>query len=854
MVTGQPVDATLSVWSDAADPVADGTEIGWLGLGEFIGADLVTFAGEARARLRYDEPGIYSLLAIAGMQAATASVAIGTPEMLLRITASDTMLAGDMTGDGPVSISAGGGDSFNVDVKATSRVEVSGGAPGTRLSLGLGTLDAPNRAPEAQYLMDTLDGGIVPDLYWRHPAQATEGVTVASDSQRGSTYLFGGGSVRIPAEDPFAQPVGLQGSLFVKPGAGGAGGVLIRRQDAFSLELIPESGAYRLRLTAREAGADRSIESTTQLRPDVWTEVHFGLLSGTLALQVGEEALSEPVAAVAAGAGDLVIGEAFAGELDDLRLYHVSGVSPPILAIVDAEGQEHDELEATFDANGSAFFNVRSRGTQIGRSGIFEGVLDDEPDELEKLLRGNCVGLRAKLVEMLRETKGPGIRAYTKDVVAMATLMLLEIVRGGDENTPPPFVIFEALLGLKGWPGAAMDIRDVILLLEGIIDIQDSDSDKMTLAGIGVTPQQVIPKVRRVEKAIAAAKVLRRMIKRGARATHFAKWVQRAVTDPVVAKRLEKTAEAAVKHGDEVGDAVIDVMVAVDKRWKDMDHLEAVFRAADDVPAVAKALKQALDSHNAKLLQDVLTIAARHQPVTAKMLSGMVKAMKAAEPPPSPARMRRMASNFPDARQRWEKFDDLVKLDSVTGLGTPGAKRVLNQLTSLRKPGVYIQDSADAALDYAKRPASNGLGGVVDAFERRIEIPKTSPGQIDLRRNYDLSQDLGGGRWLDVDVKNWTQPFGATGKVAKKEARKLQKDIISKWLADPTQAAYDGRLRWAINSKGLPNGAKVAEFRVWMLKQFDSRLVRSRIFPTANRTRAKQAFEQALNKRLLELF
>jgi hypothetical protein len=441
-------------------------------------------------------------------------------------------------------------------------------------------------------------------------------------------------------------------------------------------------------------------------------------------------------------------------------------------------------------------------------------------------------------------------------MAAMLTLMLLELVEGSGEGAPPPFVVYEALLGFTNHIGTAMDVRDFLLLVEGALDKQTSDADKMTFAAMGLSPQAAL-KGRRVAKAVDALKVMRRMIQRSAAATHFVRWAQRlASADPVAARRLEKTLEMASQHGDEVADVIIDLLVATDKRWKDLDNLEAVLKAADDAPVVARALKAALDTNSPKLLQDVLTLAARHQPMTAKALSGMVKALKAANPPPAPsaARMRRMAANFPSAHKLWEDLDDVARIDPSTGLATPGFRKLLNQLTSQRKSGVYIQDAAEAAVSFAKKPSSQGgLDGVVDAFERRVVVPRSTTGQLDLSRQYDLSKRVQGtaDEWLDIDVKNWTS-FSASGRVARKEARKLQKDIILKWLRDPSPTAFE-KLRWAVKQQAVSTPAKQQELIQWMLKQFDSRLVKSRI-PKVQLDPARQAFQQALSRQLLEFF
>jgi len=107
-----------------------------------------------------------------------------------------------------------------------------------------------------------------------------------------------------------------------------------------------------------------------------------------------------------------------------------------------------------------------------------------------------------------------------------------------------------------------------------------------------------------------------------------------------------------------------------------------------------------------------------------------------------------------------------------------------------------------------------------------------------------VSYDLGGGRFLDIDVKNWNL-FSPSFK----EAFKLQKDIVIHWLSPSKGQSFD-TLRWAIPKKLQGNNTAIEQ---WMLKQFGSLLVRSRIAQRDMPT-AIAEFKKALANGLVEFY
>jgi hypothetical protein len=430
----------------------------------------------------------------------------------------------------------------------------------------------------------------------------------------------------------------------------------------------------------------------------------------------------------------------------------------------------------------------------------------------------------------------------------MVAVLYEAVAAGGSADTGLAVVILDGILGFTPL-GVITTIRDVTFALERVALGAASGWDIFTLTTVFLTlvfAAVISKRFVAAGKAVEALQAWHRLRQRAEALPNLARWLRRAGADPVFAQRMKTTLRIMTQYGDDVTDAAIEVVKVTETNWRYMVYLERTLDAAGDAaPDVIRALRQTLDS-GADVLQTTLAVTRTADRVTPKVVSAGRKiavavdaARQAGRSAPGTARYNAMLKTFlnPATREILEDIDDIA--DS----STQGLQYLVTQLGVPRAPFVYIADAAEAVVRYTASKVKS-LGKRVAAFERKVDVP-TRPGsrQKVFQRQYDSSFDLGNGRFLDVDVKDWTS-FSPRFK----EARKLQKDIVIQFL-DPTKGNYDS-LRWAIPSH--LRGSQAAIER-WMLNQFDSRLVKSRL-TQAQLTQAKNAFTQALAKGLIEFY
>jgi hypothetical protein len=840
VLVGEEVVATLTARSEGGEEVADGTEVGWLALNAKGTRDETVMSGQAQTRFHFDTENLYSVLAVVAGAHVVQEIGATTQATLIQIRQARRFVAGDLPADGNVSFPQFDGTTTDVWVKTSDQITITGGVPGQSVRLAVGTLGAPNRLPEAEYLMETLADGAVVDTYGRHPGQATGAVSVDTVDRRNS-YRFAGGAISIGADGPFVQPSGLGVSMLVKPASAGT---LLKRSGSFALALVDGGAGLRVRLTAWSGGQERVVESVAAVAPEAWTQVGVRLEGSSMTLQVGEEEHRQDVGVIDAGSGDLVAGESFTGNLDELRLFHTSGASPPLLLIEGGSGNGHEEGEATFDASGTAFFTVRGTGALalLDQPSAFQ---PDGDTPLQASIRAHFVGMRVGIQD--GSYRSLGTQVLGKQIAAALTRVGEALLAGGGDGQIP-VVILDAVLGFTPF-GVITTARDVAFALERVALGAANGGDALTLSTVALTLIFAAVITKRFQAAghgFLALKSLHRLRTHGKALANLGKWLRRAGEDEAFAQRLESTLRILTQHGDEVTDAAIEVFEVAEKNWRHMVYLEQTLKAAGDAaPDVIRALRQTLTSGE-DVLRTTLAVTRTADRVTPKVVSAGTKIAKAIEAAraakvatPGIARLNNMLKNFPSPLTR----EILEKLDDIVDDSTQGLRFIVTQLGVLRAPRVFIADATEAVVRYALGK-SRVLGKKVAAFERKVEVPQTKPWHKRFHRQYDASFALGGDRFLDIDVKNWTPPF----RPFPKEGWKLQKDIVIHFL-DPARRNFN-ELRWAIPKSLQGNRAAIEQ---WMLKQFDSRLVKSRIDPS-DLPLAKAEFQKALNSGLIEFY
>jgi hypothetical protein len=871
---GDEVVATLRAGNGVGEPPADGTRVWWfLPYGaRLLQRDEVMTNGEARARfvVTWTMTAV-DVLAMVGSETATASALVAaTAEHRLRFEESVKVLAGDLPGDGVGQLPTADGGSLEVPAKVRTQIKVSGGLPGESVTLRVGTLDTPNRQPEARYLMQSIvpsaSGGVVEDLFGRHPAWVSGDVSVAPDSssEGGTSLSFdGAGRLEIAAEGVLAQSLGLQVSLWVKAatqthdGQPFVNGTLIKRADSFELGLWAEPGGHRVRLSVYEGGVERVVAGAL-IADGAWSRIDARLDSGQLTLRVGEEEVGAAVTSVDAGSGDLVVGDSLVGQLDDLRLYHASG-SVPLLMIETGQGL-NETAEAVFDETGTAFFSVRAMNVLSGP----RSPLDADVEQIEDAIRRSYyVKFRAFVAGAQREGRmGVALRDFSVLMSYLAEALQVGTSEYGDlETTLADTALGVTPLGVVTTGREAMQVADRAYV--GRLRGQDKATAALLVASV-VAMAVATKKVKQVEAGASAVQLLKamhRLRRAGKLSPKIAGWMARAAHNGRDALHFKYVVPALLDHGDEVAAATMDVLAAAESNWVHLRRLNQVLGAAgSELPATVQVLRGMAVSgpKGAVLVREALAVA-KHSPVlTAKAVEGagrLARGMQQAREAraagqrivvPGEARLANMARNFSPAQAR--KLHHVLKdVAAIADDDTKNLHRLVSQLGSLRGSNNYIAKGADAVVRYAK-----GLGRKVSEVERRLTVPG-----VRASRDYDLSYKLAGGGFLDIDVKDWGS-FSPTGKLWRaakdgkapgKEAYKVQRDIVLKFLELDGPNDYTD-LQWAI-PKALRG--KEAQIKKWMLDQFDSEFVRANI-PVVDLPRAKAAFNQALARNLLDFY
>jgi hypothetical protein len=713
--------------------------------------------------------------------------------------------------------------------------------------------------------MDELTDGIVVDLYGRHTGQATTDVVVEDVSPQtdGSSYHFKGtGQINIAVTGPFAQLVGFSASLFVRPDASSNGGTLIRRERSFELALSPESSGYRVRLTAFVGGETRSVESATVIAPENWSEIHAGFESGTMHLMVNGVEVSQTLPILDSGDGDLTVGQGFLGYLDDLRLFHSSGTSPPLLEFENGQ----DDIEIVLDDSGSAVFFANSTGQM--------SVVPPDPFSLDPTDRDTAIQhwIRSSWIVKWRIEVEEGLPPIPDQTIATLPSISLAILlrltealfAGSSGETDATILLHDVLIGFAPIAPVAVfvTIRDVVFAVERVLDGRGTFFDKLTIVLSLTTLLAGSAILVRAKKAKKLVNALQRIRRAGTATLRMARWLTRAARDPVVRQRLATTLEVLSEQSDEIAEATANVLEVADVGWKHADEFEATLKSADNVGEVVEELNTIKRTDGVDTLRRVVAgagacalgsapqisssstlmlSAASAEPFCRVVKAGVKARLRAVKAGVKESRLKQMAENFKE--RTWQVLSDVE--DMVDDfVDQNGIKKLFNQLGT--KPGrnTYIADGAAGVIRYGKKKARE-LGRKVSALEQGRPISGTR-----YRRDYDLTfSDVPGMvDDLDIDVKTYTtfsksskmfKKVGRSGKPGK-EAWKVQRDII----IQRNRSDY-GAFRWAFPRALEHRKADIIE---WMLDQFDSPLVMKRIPDETARKNSKNLFEAALRR------
>ncbi len=358
-----------------AGPVANGAKIGWFATAGRVTetqpvtdgiaranwdptqttwrprVDFVAIVGQGRAQQRMS----WTRTAVVAGNAQRSGVrtaslnpgAVGSPLIIQgateprHVAVSPAVVAGDIQGDQEVPFEKADGTTEMVAVKATATYQVFGLTPGESVTVRLGTNRNPNVAPIVHFTGDEKEGTTIPDATGMHNGEAPAGVTLTQAGYKGGAFTLAAsgfnptetGGITIDDDPEFAFGGAFMVQAAVRPPPAGSGfesgsagaGTLIKKGDAFALELVEVSGELRARFTIKTPTGPNFITSSLPVPRSEWSLVTGKYDNGRIYVGV-ENALEsmfvsgEPVLVVA----PIQIGPGLTGDLDEIRIFDLT--------------------------------------------------------------------------------------------------------------------------------------------------------------------------------------------------------------------------------------------------------------------------------------------------------------------------------------------------------------------------------------------------------------------------------------------------------------------------------------------------------------------------------------------------
>ena len=185
-------------------------------------------------------------------------------------------------------------------------------------------------------------------------AVATGNITVQKAGLIGESAVFSGEPITLAETPAISASAGFTWSAWIKPASLPQTANLFKQTDKFSLTI----DAQKLTLTV----ADK-IVSGGELKPAVWQHLAFTINAGKAILYLNGAEVAAGDVGVIEVVGGVNVGEAFAGELDELTIANTArsnsyikflatsqGVDSALLKIAAGEGEEGEE-EGEGEAN-----------------------------------------------------------------------------------------------------------------------------------------------------------------------------------------------------------------------------------------------------------------------------------------------------------------------------------------------------------------------------------------------------------------------------------------------------------------------------------------------------------------------
>ena len=185
-------------------------------------------------------------------------------------------------------------------------------------------------------------------------AVATGNITVQKAGLIGESAVFNGEPITLAETPAISASAGFTWSAWIKPASLPQTANLFKQTDKFSLTI----DAQKLTLTV----ADK-IVSGGELKPAVWQHLAFTINAGKAILYLNGAEVAAGDVGVIEVVGGVNVGEAFAGELDELTIANTArsnsyikflatsqGVDSALLKIAAGEGEEGEE-EGEGEAN-----------------------------------------------------------------------------------------------------------------------------------------------------------------------------------------------------------------------------------------------------------------------------------------------------------------------------------------------------------------------------------------------------------------------------------------------------------------------------------------------------------------------
>ncbi|TDI34808.1 MAG: hypothetical protein E2P02_29310, partial [Acidobacteria bacterium] len=455
------VPITISATS-AAGPPSDDAELvvqGTLGL---ITSPASLTSGKAVATFRpIGVPGRAAVWASVASQRTVSTIELTAPTGTLVAFPERPGFVGNRTEGGAVTFEDLTGALRTASYSTSTNLQIQG-APGETVDLRLGGTTRPNVEPVAWYPMDSLENGSVFDEYGDHSATVSP-TGVELDLLNGATgagsFRFDGSGQVIVPDDAALNPLegvgfGLQFQISSLQSA-----TLLAKGTSYGLGIAPEGAGVRVRAFVTTNTGSHALVSDV-LGLNEWHSVSAMFENGILSLNVdGHEQRTAASGSLIPATGPVRLGTGFAGNLDDVRLFDLSG--PKLVAF--EGGRQTTSVVLGLDGRASvpllSLGNLRSTSPNGWGTEVKYKIRDSAIDEESSIIWVWTVELFISVLQMgegavLGEPESA--EAFVGDIIVSFfivgdvrdLIIALYRIAKGTETTFDYFVLALALIGI----------------------------------------------------------------------------------------------------------------------------------------------------------------------------------------------------------------------------------------------------------------------------------------------------------------------------------------------------------------------------------------------------------------------